>query len=491
MSSHRWNQTVTQGSGPSPSYAFSNGTISNTNHIISGVSYDDAGNMTYDGSYYYTYDGNNRVIGIGTSSGSNNVASYSYNSRGMRVSVTSGGASVEWLFDLAGNALTQSIPGTLQFYQAEYFVGGRDWGTLATGGVNFRYPDWVGNGRVWQDVAGTVTQQAAYAAFGDGLFAPGGGSCCSLQAGMFDDAWQDSANNTYHTLNREYSPTQGRWLTPDPAGLAAMDVTNPQTWNRYAYVTNNPVSFTDPLGLFVQACFSAPGGGGCDLTGGGGGGGDDGSGPPCYMCGGPGGGGGGYGGEPGSGGPSGPTFAAPVFGGGFGAGCGSDFLPCGATPPGLAEILGLPTWDDVLNPIMDAANNGQEPPPACQAQILNATNNQFGTNYTNSNVTNTFNYSTGAGPGQGTLNLNISGSTAGVSTGYYPVNWWTYIIGYGPTLHVVSGPGGNGGLDSQQTLPFGPNQGTFHIDSGYPINPIGAAFHWLLNMTKAGGYPKC
>jgi RHS repeat-associated protein len=409
----------------------------------------------------------------------------------MRVSVTSGGASVEWLFDLAGNALTQSIPGTLQFYQAEYFVGGRDWGTLATGGVNFRYPDWVGNGRVWQDVAGTVTQQAAYAAFGDGLFAPGGGSCCSLQAGMFDDAWQDSANNTYHTLNREYSPTQGRWLTPDPAGLAAMDVTNPQTWNRYAYVTNNPVSFTDPLGLFVQACFSAPGGGGCDLTGGGGGGGDDGSGPPCYMCGGPGGGGGGYGGEPGSGGPSGPTFAAPVFGGGFGAGCGSDFLPCGATPPGLAEILGLPTWDDVLNPIMDAANNGQEPPPACQAQILNATNNQFGTNYTNSNVTNTFNYSTGAGPGQGTLNLNISGSTAGVSTGYYPVNWWTYIIGYGPTLHVASGPGGNGGLDSQQTLPFGPNQGTFHIDSGYPINPIGAAFHWLLNMTKAGGYPKC
>jgi RHS repeat-associated protein len=135
---------------------------------------------------------------------------------------------------------------------AEYFVGGRDWGTLSTGGVNFRYPDWVGNGRVWQDVAGTVTQQAAYAAFGDGLFAPGGGSCCSLQAGMFDSAWQDSANNTYHTLYREYSPTQGRWLTPDPAGLAVMDITNPQTWNRYAYVSNNPLSNIDPTGL---ACY--------------------------------------------------------------------------------------------------------------------------------------------------------------------------------------------------------------------------------------------
>jgi RHS repeat-associated protein len=252
---------VTQGSGPSPSYAFSNGTTSNTNHIISGVSYDDAGNMTYDGSYYYTYDGNNRVVGVGTSSGSNNVASYSYNSRGMRVSTTSSGGTVEWMFDLSGNALTASVPGTTQFYGAEYFVGGRDWGTLSTGGVNFRYPDWVGNGRVWQDVAGTVTQQAAYAAFGDGLFAPGGGSCCSLQAGMFDDAWQDSANNTYHTLNREYSPTQGRWLTPDPAGMAAIDPTNPQTWNRYAYVTNNPVSFTDPLGLEVEGGGSGTSGG--------------------------------------------------------------------------------------------------------------------------------------------------------------------------------------------------------------------------------------
>jgi hypothetical protein len=59
--------------------------------------------------------------------------------------------------------------------------------------------------------------------------------------------------------------------------------------------------------------------------------------------------------------------------------------------------------------------------------------------------------------------------------------------GVGPTLHVVGGDV----LDSPQTLQFGPNQGTFHIDSGFPYNPIGAFAHWLLNMTKAGGYPKC
>jgi len=41
---------------------------------------------------------------------------------------------------------------------------------------------------------------------------------------------------------------QGRWLSPDPAGLGAVDPANPQTWNRYAYVGNNPLSLIDPLG---------------------------------------------------------------------------------------------------------------------------------------------------------------------------------------------------------------------------------------------------
>jgi hypothetical protein len=47
---------------------------------------------------------------------------------------------------------------------------------------------------------------------------------------------------------REYS-IQGRWPSPDPAGLAAVDPSNPQSWNRYSYVLNNPLGLIDPSGL--------------------------------------------------------------------------------------------------------------------------------------------------------------------------------------------------------------------------------------------------
>src|ERR1700688_266434 len=48
---------------------------------------------------------------------------------------------------------------------------------------------------------------------------------------------------------RRYNPTQGRWISPDPAGLGAGDPGSPQTWNRYAYVGNTPTSRIDPSGL--------------------------------------------------------------------------------------------------------------------------------------------------------------------------------------------------------------------------------------------------
>ena len=78
----------------------------------------------------------------------------------------------------------------------------------------------------------------------------------------FAGGFWDAENNSDHFGAREYAKSQGHWLTPDPAGLAAVNPANPQTWNRYAYVSNNPTSFVDPSGLDRNLNWGPQGGGG-------------------------------------------------------------------------------------------------------------------------------------------------------------------------------------------------------------------------------------
>jgi hypothetical protein len=52
-------------------------------------------------------------------------------------------------------------------------------------------------------------------------------------------------------------------MTPDPAGLAAADPTNPESRNRYAYVMNSPTALTDPSGLCAQGSPGCPPPKGC------------------------------------------------------------------------------------------------------------------------------------------------------------------------------------------------------------------------------------
>jgi len=67
---------------------------------------------------------------------------------------------------------------------------------------------------------------------------------------------RDPESGLDHTPNRMYTSSYGRWLSPDPAGTKAVHLTDPQTWNMYAYVRNNPLRYTDPTGLYKTNCKS-------------------------------------------------------------------------------------------------------------------------------------------------------------------------------------------------------------------------------------------
>jgi RHS repeat-associated protein len=57
-----------------------------------------------------------------------------------------------------------------------------------------------------------------------------------------------------HMNGRLYDPHLGRFVSPDPF-LDGLHAT--QAWDRYAYVGNNPLSYTDPSGHFIAELTAA------------------------------------------------------------------------------------------------------------------------------------------------------------------------------------------------------------------------------------------
>ncbi len=134
----------------------------------------------------------------------------------------------------------------------------------------YTHKDWLGSARINSVIVNPyVVSDQAYAPFGEvynKVIANIG-----VPAQMFTGDPQDTLGGVFDTPNRELNASQGRWLSPDPAGLAAVDPTNPQTWNRYAYVADNPLSFVDPLGLQVDGPGQCSTGSGDPCASGGGG----------------------------------------------------------------------------------------------------------------------------------------------------------------------------------------------------------------------------
>ena len=53
---------------------------------------------------------------------------------------------------------------------------------------------------------------------------------------------------------RYYASRTGRFTTTDPAFTLAENLVDPQRWNRYVYVRNNPLRYTDPDGRCIDGC---------------------------------------------------------------------------------------------------------------------------------------------------------------------------------------------------------------------------------------------
>jgi RHS repeat-associated protein len=258
--------------------------------------YDPFGNITKNGSVTYQPAYNpatNRVTNTGFTYDSNGdftsdvFRNYSWDAEGKMTSVTNGAATVNLTYDALGRMVEQVRNGdtncstTTDCTQIVYGPGG---GKLALmngqtlnkafmplpGGATavynssglqyYRHSDHLGSSRLASTPSHGLYYSGAYAPFGE-PYKEAGITTDHAFTGQNEDTITALADFTF----REYGFTHsGRWISPDPAGLSAADPTDPQSWNRYAYVVNNPLSLVDPLGLDWSPC---SGGGFCTTTG--------------------------------------------------------------------------------------------------------------------------------------------------------------------------------------------------------------------------------
>jgi RHS repeat-associated protein len=104
--------------------------------------------------------------------------------------------------------------------------------------------------------AGAVVDRLSYDAWGlrrhpDGSPDPSG-SISSQSSRGFTGHEHLAEVGLIHMNGRVYDPLLARFGTPDPM---TEDPFSTQGWNRYSYVGNSPVNFTDPSGHCFLGCF--------------------------------------------------------------------------------------------------------------------------------------------------------------------------------------------------------------------------------------------
>jgi RHS repeat-associated protein len=239
---NRWQQNSPQG-GPNPNFTFNS---SNNQITSSGFSYDAAGNLISDGIHGYTYDADGNILKVDNGSS----AQYVYDALNRRIKTQTTNGTFEYIYDYAGRRISTWNPATTNGIEGRIYWNGAQIAYRAYNGTTyFDHQDWLGTERMRTDYAGSISSTYASLPWGDGYSAnesdPSGNAQDNLHFAQLD---HDTESGTEHAQFRNYSSTQGRWMSPDPYS-GSYDISDPQSFNRYAYVLNKPLSFLDPFGL--------------------------------------------------------------------------------------------------------------------------------------------------------------------------------------------------------------------------------------------------
>lgn len=202
----------------------------------------------------YTYDAENRLLTAGG-------VTYTYDGDGKRVTKSNGtlywtgmGSDTLAESDSSGNMLKEYI-----FFNGKR-VARRD---LSDGSVKYYFSDHLGSASVITNAAGAMPplEESDYYPYGGEIAVAGG----DPNTYKFTGKERDAESELDYFIARHYSAALGRFMQSDefsggpvdsfsgettmpPGPLPYSNIANPQSLNKYSYVANMPVRFTDPTG---------------------------------------------------------------------------------------------------------------------------------------------------------------------------------------------------------------------------------------------------
>jgi len=258
-------ETISGSSGWSESYTFDNvgnrwvaNPVESTNEIPQASSWYTANGVTNNRVIAWTYDQSGNVLSIPAIERSS-----TYDAENRQLSVAINGIAASYTYDSDGRRITKAVAGaspTIYVYDpngqlaAEYGTP-----TDTDSGTRYLTADALGSTRLVADSTATILNCYDYLPFGQELSASTDArpSCfASSPDGLnlkFTGKERDAESGLDYFGARYFSGAQGRFTSPDEP-FNDQYPSDPQSWNLYSYVRNNPLRNVDPSG---EDCITA------------------------------------------------------------------------------------------------------------------------------------------------------------------------------------------------------------------------------------------
>lgn len=210
-----------------------------TNRIASppGYAYDNAGNMIQDPAGSYAFDSASRLVNVNAG-----AATYAYFGS-QRIKKVNGSTTTRYIYS-GGKPIVEYVGS--QVSREYIYAGGQLLATISGSTVTYYHPDHLSN-RAETDSSGNVVRTFGQFPYGEVWYetpsATDKWKFTTYERDLLSgDTGLDYANARY------YGTRTYRFMGVD---LLSGSLATPQSLNRYAYVSNDPINLVDPTGMMT------------------------------------------------------------------------------------------------------------------------------------------------------------------------------------------------------------------------------------------------